>query len=77
MTVEAIKEAIQQLPESERISLASWLNASEYDQWDSQMAADFSPGGAGSRWAEQVKREIADGKARPLDEGFSQRGRRQ
>lgn len=45
MTVEAIKDAIQQLPEEERTSLAAWLNEMEYDEWDKEMVTDFSPGG--------------------------------
>ena len=59
MTVEAIKEAIAGLPEDDRHSLAAWLNGIEYDDWDKQMAKDFTPGGRGIALAEKVKREIA------------------
>ena len=45
MTVEAIREAVSQLPEYDRHSLAVWLNKLDYDDWDRQMAADFSLGG--------------------------------
>jgi hypothetical protein len=71
MTVEAIKEAIAELPEDERHSLAAWLNEIEYDDWDKQMVKDFSPGGRGMAWVENVKREIAEGKASPLEEGLA------
>ena len=72
MTVEAIKEAIARLPEYERHSLAAWLNELEYDDWDRQMAADFSPGGRGMALLEEVNRDITQGEAVPLEEGFKQ-----
>jgi len=67
MTVEALKEAIIQLPEDERHSLALWLNEIDYDGWDKEMIQDFSPGGRGMAWAQKVKREIAEGQGRPLE----------
>jgi hypothetical protein len=73
MTVEAIKEAITGLPEQERHSLAVWLNEIDYDPWDKEMVEDFSPGGRGHHLVEQVKRDIAEGKARPIEEGFAAR----
>ena len=72
MTVEAIKEAIARLPEYDRHSLASWLNELDYDDWDKQMVADFSPGGRGTALVERVKRDIAQGKAVPFEEGREQ-----
>jgi hypothetical protein len=45
MTIDAIKEAIQHLPKDQRSSLVGWPNEMEYDGWDKEMAADFSPGG--------------------------------
>ncbi len=71
MTVEDIKEAIAELPKEERHSLAQWLNEVDYDEWDSQIVKDFSPGGRGAAWAERVKREVAEAKARPFDEGLA------
>ena len=72
MNVEALKEAIVGLPEEERHSLAAWINGLDYDGWDKEMAEDFSPGGSGAHLIEKVKREIAEGKARPMTEGISQ-----
>ena len=66
MTVDSIKDAITALSESDRHSLAAWLNEFDYDDWDKQMAKDFSPGGRGMGLVEQVKREIAEGKATDL-----------
>jgi hypothetical protein len=73
MTFEAIKDAIQQLPEEERASLAAWLNEMEYDEWEKQMVRDFSIGGRGMKLVEQVKQEIAEGKSISMHEGFRQR----
>jgi hypothetical protein len=73
MTVEAIKAAITKLPGDERHSLALWLNELDYDNWDKEMVGDFSPGGCGYHLVEQVKRDIAAGKARPMEEGFAAR----
>ena len=69
MTVEALREAIAELPEDERHSLAAWLMELEFDEWDKQMVKDFSPGGRGATLAEAVKSDIAAGKARPFEEG--------
>lgn len=73
MTVEEIRDAIAGLPEDDRHSLAAWLNDLGYDAWDRQMVKDFSPGGRGMAWAERVKRQIAEGKAGPMEEGFAER----
>ncbi len=73
MTVEAIKDAIAGLSVEERHSLAAWLNELEYDAWDREMVKDFSPGGRGAALVERVKRQIAEGKAHPMEEGFAKR----
>jgi hypothetical protein len=72
MTVEAIKEAIAGLPDTDRHALTAWLNELEYDDWDKQMVRDFSHGGRGAALVARVKREIADGRATPFGEGAAQ-----
>jgi len=57
MTLEAIKEAIVQLPEEERLALESWLARA----WDAQIEQDFSPGGAGMTLLEEVDAQIEAG----------------
>jgi len=76
MTVEAIKEAIAELPEEERASLASWIAERENDEWDKQMVKDFSPGGRGSHLVDKINRQIDEGKFRPMSEGFRERHNR-
>ena len=73
MTLEAIKEAIAELPNKEKTSLVSWLNAQDAEAWDSQIEADFSDGGAGTALLEQWDAEIAAGESISLDEFLRQR----
>ena len=76
MTVEAIKDAIQRLPEEQRTSLLAWLNEMEYDAWDKQMASDLSPGGRGADWAAQLKQEALEAGPESIAEGFRRRKHR-
>jgi hypothetical protein len=76
MNVEAIKEAIACLPHDDKISLSAWLNLQTMDDWDKEMERDFSPAGRGMAFYEQAQREIAEGKTRPIEEGFAERQRR-
>lgn len=68
MTVKASKEAIAGLPDEDRHSLSVWLNELDYDDWDKQMAPDFSPGGRGASLVEKVKADIEAGRFRPIEE---------
>jgi hypothetical protein len=73
LSIESIKDAITKLPEQEKVSLAAWLNMITMDDWDRQMQRDFSAGGRGTKFLEQVKREIAEGPVEPLQKGFDDR----
>jgi radical SAM superfamily enzyme YgiQ (UPF0313 family) len=73
MTLEAIKEAIQHLPEEERRELVGWFDAMEEAVWDEELKQDFASGGKGERLAKEIQREISEGKARPLEEGLARR----
>ena len=72
MTLEAIKAAIAELPEAEKSSLAAWLIRQDAADWDKQMEADFSEGGAGTPLLEHWDAEIQAGGAVPLEEFLSQ-----
>jgi len=74
MTLEAIKEAITHLPEEERRKLAGWFKGMEV-AWDEEMKRDFAPGGKGERLAQEIQREVSEGKSRPLEEGLEKRRR--
>jgi hypothetical protein len=68
MTLEALKQAIAELPDEEKAALATWLNEQEMDEWDRKMDKDFSPGGRGMRVVDKVKADIRAGKFKPMDE---------
>ena len=76
MTIDAIKDAITGLPDPDKVSLAAWLSLQTKDDWDREMERDFSPGGRGMNFFEDVQREIAEGNARPMEEGFAERQKR-
>ena len=76
MTVDAIKEAIAHLSSPERNHLAEWFDELREDEWDRQMAEDFSAGGRGAHLVDQVDRQIVAGNVTPLEEGLRLRRER-
>ena len=68
MNVEAIKEEIGHLPESERKQLLDWLEEQEEEAWDCEIERDFAPGGRGERLMAEVEADIAAGRTRPLSD---------
>lgn len=66
MKLVAIKEAIEHLPKEDRRKLADWFEEMEATAWDGEIKRDFSPGGRGERLAKEIRREITEGKPRPL-----------
>jgi hypothetical protein len=73
MTLEAIKQAIAELPEAEKSSLVVWLNEQDARAWDKQIEEDFSEGGAGMALLEEWGPEIKAGRSVPLEEFLAQR----
>jgi hypothetical protein len=73
MTLEAIKQAINELPEQDKTSLVAWLNEQEAKAWDKQIVEDFSEGGAGMALLEKWDAEIKTGRSVPLEEFLAQR----
>jgi hypothetical protein len=68
MTVESIKQAIAELGAEEKTSLATWLMEQDAAEWDRQMEADFSPGGAGMALLEEAEGDVRAGRTKPMDE---------
>jgi len=66
VTLEALKEAIAELPPEEKTALAGWLNEQEMDARDRQMQSDFSTGQSGAHIVDTVKAEVGGGKSRPF-----------
>lgn len=73
MTLEAIKQAITELPAEAKTSLVTWLNEQDAKAWDRQIEADFSEGGAGMALLESWDAEIKAGKSMPLEGFLAQR----
>jgi len=68
MTIQSIKDAIAKLPEDAQVALAAWLNLQTTDAWDKEMQRDFSPGGRGHHFVENVKAQISAGMFHPTSE---------
>ena len=75
MTLEAIKDAIEHLSADERHKLAGWFGDLEDAAWDTDIKRDFASGSNGDRLLDEIRREIAEGRARPLEEGLAKRRR--
>ena len=73
MTLDAIKDAIEQLPPEQQTTLASWLSERDWKAWDEQIERDFSPGGRGMPLLAELEREIAEGKTRLMEGSFADR----
>ncbi len=68
MTLEAIKEAIADLPATDKATLVTWLNAQDNEEWDREIEADFSNDGPGMSLLAQWDREIKTGNSISLEE---------
>ena len=69
--VEQIAEQVKSLPLSEREELLAWLadfELGQVDAWDDEMARDSQPGGRMQRVIDRVRRDIAQGRTKPLGE---------
>jgi hypothetical protein len=72
MTVEAIKEAIAELPPDEKTRLAAWVLQQDLDEWDQQIRDDFSPGGPGMALLEEAQADALAGRSKPLEQFLSE-----
>jgi hypothetical protein len=66
-TVQEIEAAIEDLPRREFLDLVDRLRSRHADEWDRQIEEDAKAGRLDPLW-EEARREIAEGKTRPLDE---------
>ena len=69
--VEKFAEQVKALPQEEREDFHSWLAEDElqrFDTWDEEIARDSQPGGRLEPILKRVRRDIAEGRTRPLDE---------
>jgi hypothetical protein len=68
MTLEAIKQAITDLPADEKARLAAWVLQQDREEWDRQIEEDFSPGGRGMALLEEAQADVRERRTKPLDE---------
>src|SRR5436309_13525948 len=54
MTLDEIKDRINELSDGDRAEVAAWLLSVDREAWDRQIEADFSPGGAGKKLLDEV-----------------------
>jgi ferritin len=69
--VEKIAEQVKALPDDEREEFLSWLADYEIehsDDWDTEIVRDSQLGGRLERLLGRVRKDIAEGRTKPLDE---------
>jgi hypothetical protein len=69
--VEQIAEQVKLLPLSEREELLAWLadfELGQVDAWDEEIDRDSQPGGRMQHVLDRVRRDIAEGRTKPLGE---------
>lgn len=69
--VEEIADQVKALPDDEREEFLSWLADFEIehsDDWDKEIARDSQPRGRLERVLKRVRKDIAAGRTKPLDE---------
>ena len=69
MNLQTIKEQIEHLSAEERRELADWFAELEAQAWEIEIERDFSPGGAGMPFLEEMKADARAGKFQPFKEG--------
>ena len=70
-TVERITQEVRRLDSTQLAELLNWLADYETtmeDSWDKEIAADSQPGGRLDAVISRAKRDIAEGRTRPLDD---------
>jgi len=70
-TVEKLVEAVKTLPDHELDEFLSWLadyGLAHPDRWDQEIERDSQPGGRLDAVLRRVRRDIAAGSTKPLDE---------
>jgi hypothetical protein len=67
MTIEAIKEAIEELPPRAKTRLAAWILRQDRKEWDREIREDFSPGGRGMALLEEAEADVREGRVKTLD----------
>ena len=59
MTVDAVKEVLEELSDSDQAQILHWLDERHNAKWDRQMERDFAPGGPAQSLFDELNRERA------------------
>ncbi len=71
LAVEKIADEVRSLPPEQSDQFLSWLaqyQAEQMDDWDRRIERDSQPGGKLQKVLDRVRKNIADGRVKPLDE---------
>jgi hypothetical protein len=69
--VQQIANQVKELPSAEREEFLSWLAEFEVGQpdgWDEEITRDSQPSGRMRQILDRARRDIAEGRTKPLDE---------
>ena len=72
MDLAQIQHAIEELPKEQQAELAAWLADRDQTEWETEIARDFAPGGAGMPLLDEMKEVARAGRFRPFDERRSE-----
>ena len=73
MTVDAVKEVLEELSDSDQAQILHWLDERHNAKWDRQMERDFAPGGPAQSLFDELNREIDEGKTLSMEEACRER----
>lgn len=71
-TLAEFQQAFEQLDERAAWELKAWIDARLEDAWDRQIERDAEAGRLDTLW-DAAKREVQEGRTRPLDELLNDR----
>lgn len=69
MDLAEIQHVIETLSAEQQTALLAWLAERDRAEWDSQIERDFSAGGTGTPFLEQVKARVRHGDSALMSKG--------
>ena len=69
MDLAEIQHAIEELPKEQQAELAAWLADRDQTEWETEIARDFAPGGAGMPLLDEMKEDVRAGRFHPFEQG--------
>ena len=69
MDLVEIQHAIKHLPKEQQAALAAWIADRDQAEWEAQIDRDFSAGGPGMAFLDEMKADAKAGKFRKFEQG--------